>query len=58
MQKRDPETFNKETKQVYMDAKNARLANYERFQFCSDPILQQNKFYVSNNYLNNLNIAR
>ena len=34
-------------RQAYLDSIKSRQANIERFKFKSDPILQQNDYYVS-----------
>ena len=48
--------FNELGKQAYLDSINARKANMDKFNFKSDPILQQNDYYVSSNfnYINNI----
>ena len=38
--------FNELGKQAYLDSINARKANQDKFNFKSDPILQQNDYYV------------
>lgn len=40
--------FNELSKQSYMDSSNSRKANMDKFNYKSDPILQQNEYYVSN----------
>ena len=39
--------FNELSKQAYMDSINSRKANMDKFNYKSDPILQQNDYYVS-----------
>ena len=41
------EQFNELSKQAYMDSCNSRIANMNKFNYKSDPILQQNEYYVS-----------
>jgi hypothetical protein len=38
--------FNELSKQAYMDASASRKANLDKFNYKSDPILQQNDYYV------------
>ena len=38
--------FNDLRKQAYMDANASRKANQDKFNYKSDPILQQNDYYV------------
>ena len=38
-------------RQAYLDSIKSRQANIERFKFKSDPILQQNDYYVSKYYI-------
>ena len=38
--------FNDLSKQAYMDANASRKANQDKFNYKSDPILQQNDYYV------------
>ena len=40
--------FNELSKQAYLDSSNSRKANMDKFNYKSDPILQQNDYYVSN----------
>lgn len=40
--------FNELSKKAYMDSINSRKANMDKFNYKSDPILQQNDYYVSN----------
>ncbi len=39
--------FNELSKQAYLDSNNSRRANMDKFNYKSDPILQQNDYYVS-----------
>jgi hypothetical protein len=39
--------FNELGKQAYLDSIKSRQANIDRFKVKSDPILQQNDYYVS-----------
>ena len=39
--------FTELSKQAYMDASVSRKANMDKFNYKSDPILQQNDYYVS-----------
>ena len=39
--------FNELSKQAYMDSINSSKANMDKFNYKSDPILQQNDYYVS-----------
>ena len=48
--------FNELGKQAYLDSINARKANMDKFNFKSDPILQQNEYYVSFIFNNIINI--
>ena len=48
--------FNELSKQAYLDSSNSRKANMDKFNYKSDPILQQNDYYVSNILYFNLNI--
>ena len=41
--------FNELGRQAYLDSINSRQANIDKFKTKSDPILQQNDYYVSNN---------
>ena len=45
--------FNELGKQAYIDSMNSRLANIDKYKYKSDPILQQNDYYVSNQKYNN-----
>lgn len=46
--------FNELGKQAYLDSINARKANQDKFNFRSDPILQQNDNYVRLIIFNNI----
>ena len=39
--------FNELSKQAYIDSQNSRKANMDKYKHKSDPILQQNEYYVS-----------
>ena len=41
--------FNELGRQAYLDSINSRQANIDKFKTKTDPILQQNDYYVSNN---------
>ena len=41
--------FTELSKQAYMDASVSGKANMDKFNYKSDPILQQNDYYVRNN---------
>ena len=41
--------FTELSKQAYMDASVSRKANMDKFNYKSDPILQQNDYYVRKN---------
>ena len=47
--------FNELGKQAYIDSMNSRQANIDKYKYKSDPILQQNDYYVSNQKYNNYN---
>ena len=42
------QTFNDLGKQAYMDSLNSRQAIIDKYRNKTDPILQQNDYYVSN----------
>ena len=46
MQNISDQKFNELSKQAYLDANNSRKANLNKFNYKSDPILQQNDYYV------------
>ena len=46
--------FNELGKQAYLDSIKARKANQDKFNFKSDPILQQNDYYVRLIVFNNI----
>ena len=39
--------FSELGKQAYMDSNNSRIANMDKYKYKTDPILQQNDYYVS-----------
>ena len=45
-------------RQAYLDSVNSRQANIDRFKVKTDPILQQNDYYVSKQNYNALNILQ
>ena len=47
MQNISEQKFNELSKQAYLDANYSRKANINKFNYKSDPILQQNDYYVS-----------
>ena len=42
--------FNELSKQAYIDSINSRQANIDKYRNKTDPILQQNDYYVSKQY--------
>ncbi len=49
--------FNELGKQAYIDSINLRQANIDKYKYKSDPILQQNDYYVSfKNIISKINI--
>ena len=49
--------FNELGKQAYIDSINSRQANIDKYKYKSDPILQQNDYYVSiKNIISKINI--
>ena len=44
--------FNELSKQAFLDSSNSRKANMNKFNYKSDPILQQNEYYVSTKKFN------
>ena len=51
MQNISEQKFNELSRQAYLDSSNSRKANMNKFNYKSDPILQQNDYYVSKNNL-------
>ena len=49
MQNISEQKFNELSKKAYLDANNSRKANMNKFNYKSDPILQQNDYYVRKN---------
>ena len=47
MKNKSEQQFNELSKQAYMDLINSRKVNMDKFNYKSDPILQQNDYYVS-----------
>ncbi len=43
--------FNELSKQAYMDSNSSRKANIDKYKHKTDPILQQNEYYVSILYI-------
>ena len=52
MKNTSEQTFNELGKQAYLDSMNSRQAIIDKYRNKTDPILQQNDYYVSN--LNNI----
>ncbi len=48
MKNTSEQTFNELGKQAYMDSMNSRQAIIDKYRNKTDPILQQNDYYVSN----------
>ena len=48
MKNTSEQTFNELGKQAYLDSMNSRQAIIDKYRNKTDPILQQNDYYVSN----------
>lgn len=47
----EQKTFSELGKQAYMDSMNSRQAIIDKYKIKTDPILQQNDYYVSKNLI-------